>query len=247
MNKGIYLEKDQSLDILGIKPIGNAVEKTTSKTLDGASAFLSRICLPAAEEFGFLLQDKVKNWRTNNTNKILEKAEAKLSESRDNEQLKAHPLITWRILENGSWSEHNELHEMWAGLLASSCDETGEDDSNLMFIDIISKLSEAQVKILNYSCENSNVILRKTGLVSTDTLKVDLDKLEEITGITDLSRLDRELDYLRSLSLISELSGGFSQTVLTADISPTDMALHLYVRCQGYLGDLKSYFDLKDI
>jgi len=69
------LEENKSLDILGIKPIGNSIEKVTSKTMDGASLFLSRICLPAAEEFGFLLQDKVKNWRATNTQEILEKAE----------------------------------------------------------------------------------------------------------------------------------------------------------------------------
>ena len=45
-------EPDKSLDILGIKPIGNAIESVTTGMVAGASAFLSRICLPAAEEFG---------------------------------------------------------------------------------------------------------------------------------------------------------------------------------------------------
>jgi hypothetical protein len=51
-------QENKSLDILGIKPIGNAIESLTDGFVSGASAFLSRICLPAAEEFGLLLRDR---------------------------------------------------------------------------------------------------------------------------------------------------------------------------------------------
>lgn len=52
--------RQHGLDVLGIKPVAEAVNTVTKGTVEGASAFLSRICLPAAEEFGFLLQDKVR-------------------------------------------------------------------------------------------------------------------------------------------------------------------------------------------
>jgi hypothetical protein len=238
------LEKDNSLDILGIKPIGNAVEKTTSKTLDGASAFLSRICLPAAEEFGLLLQDKVKSWRSNNAKKILEKAEEKLSKESELNDKKAHPLIVWKILENGSWCDHEELQSIWAGLLASSCDKTGQDDSNNMFINIISQLSEVQVKIINYACANATMKLTKTKIVRAEKLKIDVEDLKDITKIDCINRLDRELDYLRSISIINELEGGFDTEHLVANITPSDMAIQLFIRCQGFIGDPKEYFGL---
>jgi hypothetical protein len=38
----------QGLDIFGIQPTAEAVNKVTSAAVDGAGAFLSRICLPAA-------------------------------------------------------------------------------------------------------------------------------------------------------------------------------------------------------
>lgn len=47
-------EDNKSLDVLGVKPIADSVNTVTKGTVDGASAFLSRICLPAAEEFGLL-------------------------------------------------------------------------------------------------------------------------------------------------------------------------------------------------
>ena len=243
------MEEDKSLDILGIKPIGKSIEKVTSKTMDGASSFLSRICLPAAEEFGFLLQDKVKNWRANNTKLILEKAEKKLLKNQDikDKNIKAHPLIVWKTLENGSWSEYNELHEIWAGLLASSCDEKGEDDSNLIFINIVAQMTELQVKVLNYACENSKFILRKTGILSSNKLEVNIDLLKKITNTNDLGRLDRELDHLRNIGILKELSGGLDTEHLIADISPSDMGIHLYARCQGFIGETKDFYTYEDI
>ena len=56
-------EKRASLDILGIKPIGDAALVLTKAVVDGAGAVLSQICLPAAEEFGGLLKEKIHTWR----------------------------------------------------------------------------------------------------------------------------------------------------------------------------------------
>ncbi len=41
-------------DLLGIAPIGRAVERVTDSVLSGAEALLARVCLPGAEEFGLL-------------------------------------------------------------------------------------------------------------------------------------------------------------------------------------------------
>src|SRR5882724_6327512 len=49
---------DNSLDVLGIKPLAKAVEKAAERSVDGVSSFFGAICMPAAEEFGLLLLDK---------------------------------------------------------------------------------------------------------------------------------------------------------------------------------------------
>jgi hypothetical protein len=110
---------EYSLDVLGIRPVGKAVEKVTAGAVDGAGAFLSRICLPAAEEFGLLLRDRVHNWRTQNLLAITQKAEQNLQSSGDG--VHASPRLVNRFLEEGSWVEDSEVQEMWAGLLSSSC------------------------------------------------------------------------------------------------------------------------------
>jgi len=86
-------EESKSLDIFGIKPYGETLNTVAKGVVEGASAFLGRICLPAAEEFGLLLKDKVSGWRTKNVVAIVQKAEGKLKSISGPENKHAHPRI----------------------------------------------------------------------------------------------------------------------------------------------------------
>ena len=237
-------EESKSLDILGIKPIGDAVNKLAGATVDGASAFLSRICLPAAEEFGLLLRDRVREWRATNLATIVLKSEAKLNETSQSSTLHAHPRLVSNILEHGSWIDDPVVQDLWAGLLTSSCTETGDDDSNLLFVNILAELTKLQARILNYVCESAKKQAMKNGLLSASSVRIELSQLTEITGEKDIYRLDTELDHLRELGLIH---GGFEQfyTPPVALASPTAIALHMYVRCHGGRKSPLEYFSLE--
>ena len=229
-------EENKSLDILGIKPISSAIDKTTEGTLKGIGAFLNLVCKPALGEFGYLLQDKVRNWRLNNVVKMLDKAKDKLEYKDGSLEVKSHPRVAISIIEKSSYIDDEIVQEMWAGLFASSCDKDGQDDENLIFIDLLQKLTFSQAKLLNYSIENCRKILYPNGLVSADEFRVHCDEIKKITGINDIHRIDRELDYLRTLGLIDENSGGFSvgsDNDLVANLEPTYLALSLYVKSQG--------------
>lgn len=237
-------EKDSnSLDILGIKPVGEAVNSVVKGTVDGAAAFLSRICLPAAEEFGLLLRDKVSHWRTANLIKISQKAEKKLEATPDSKEWHAHPRLVHLTLENGSWADSNEFQEMWAGLLASSCTKDGRDESNLIFINLLSQLTSVQVRVLNYCCEKSKKNVTLGGWIAGEPLSISLEELQTITGTEDFHRIDRELDHLRSIELTA-FGSGFNPDSTVAEITPTALALHLYVRCQGSLQSPNEFFGL---
>ncbi len=115
-------------DALGLRPIAEAAKRLTDASVDAASAFLSRICLPAAEEFGLLLRDRVHAWRATNLAAIAVKAEQKLlAASLEASAKHAHPRLVGLIVDQGSWTESDEAQELWAGLLASSCTEDGRD------------------------------------------------------------------------------------------------------------------------
>lgn len=241
-------EKDsKSLDIFGIKPVADSLKIVTKSVIDAAGAFLSRICLPAAEEFGLMLSDRVKHWREINKVRLLQKAEEKLIKYNPEKDQHAHPRLVAEILNKGSWEANEEVQDMWAGLLASSCTKDDTDESNLLFINILSQLTSLQAKILNYVCENGRKTLSKAGwLQSADELVVHLDILQTITNCTDFHRLDRELDHLRNLGLIGQsgLGGGFGPDSTDADITPTGLALQMYVRCKGFIDDPSTFFEL---
>lgn len=67
------------------------------------------------------------------------------------------------------------------------------------------------------------------------------DKLKELAGSDDLHRLDRELDNLRDLELIDN---GIDLQSKKIEISPTSLALHIYVRCKGVAGSPVEYFGI---
>ena len=66
-----------------------------------------------------------------------------------------------RLIETGlDWCsivDSDELQDMWAGLLSSSCTSEGNDDSNLIFMNILDQLTIPEVKIVNYSCSHAVV------------------------------------------------------------------------------------------
>lgn len=232
-------EKSKSLDVLGIKPISDSINTVVKTGLD----FLEVICRPAAEEFGLLLQDRVRYWRAKNSSNILIKAKRNIDIQNNNVDLRASPRIVYNILENGSWIDDDKIQEMWAGLLASACTKDGRDESNLIFIDLLSHLTYSEVRILNYICENAKKKLTKNGLIFSEELLICLDDLQKISGIDDVHQLDRELDHMGSLNLIG---GGFSVSSegFDADIQPTPLALNMYVRCKGHSQIPVQYFNL---
>jgi hypothetical protein len=232
----------KNTDLLGIAPVAEAVNTTTQAVTSGAAAFLSRICLPAAEEFGLLLRDRVSAWRTRNLENIARKAEQKLKAS-ESAELHAPPRVIYQIVELGSWTEEDEVQDMWAGLLASSCNFDGDDDSNLMFIDYLSRLSVPEVKILHHACQNAPKFMSPAGWVYADDYDVTLEKLMEISGISDAHRLDRELDHLCALGLLSE-GNGFYMHSQEAGLTPSPLALQMWVRCQGHRGNPTEFLDL---
>jgi hypothetical protein len=238
-------KESSSLDIFGIKPIGDAANKIVGATLEAASAFLSRICLPAAEEFGLLLRDRVHHWRTRNLVAVLQKAEKKLTASHASKELHANPRILSRTLEEASWIDDESVQEMWSGLLASSCTPDGKDESNLFFISLLSQLTSSEVKILKLACENTTKFKNSVGLVGANDYSLTLDELKSLTGISDIQRLDRELDHMRSLGLLAEFTAGFRFESTVADLTPSSLALHLYIRSQGINKSPVEFFNLE--
>ncbi len=235
-----------AIDLLGIKPIGEALRDSTNTVLTGAGAFLGRICLPVSEEFGLLLRDWMRSYRLGNIASTLSRAEAIMATIPGAEEFFAHPRVVMRLLEEASWTDNSELHEMWAGLLASSCSTDGEDESNLPFIAKLRDMTPAQCRLLRYACEHAPKRTGPGGLIYVESdFQVPLEKLFEVSGHKDIHRLAADLDHLRSLELIEVgfLAGGHCTH---ADLHPSALGVYLYVRASGSRESPPVFFDLND-
>jgi hypothetical protein len=205
--------------------------------------------------------------------KILKKTDEILRLQPNYEQKHAHPRLVGAIIERGSWEDADNVQDMWAGLLASSCTDDGKDESNLIFINMLAQLTSSQARMLNYGCEKVGKYVVESGLVTThEGVYVTREELEDISGIDDFHRLDRELDHLRALGLlISGMSaeefipelrtrgalggqdyfikpkpGDFPpEAFKQADLAVTPLGLQMYVRCQGSTLSPAEYFGFK--
>ncbi len=222
-----------------------AAYKIFEASLRGAEAALSRVCGPALEEFGFLLRDKVQFYRACNFISTMSKFEQIMTAKGQ-----ANPRIVHSIVEQASWTDDAVVQDLWAGLLASSCTEEGNDDSNLIFVNLLSALTKLQARVLRYACENSGKVVHGGLILAEPTFIIDFSELCEIAEDNDRQRLDRELDHLRSLQLLQPESpegwpGGLSaDDPEMANVTPSSLALHMYVRCCGSRQSPIEFFNL---
>ena len=247
-------KSDKSLDILGVKPIASSIEKSVDGTFAGASAFLSRICLPAAEEFGLMAKDTVAGWRAANAARIAARAEERLRQQHGDsaDELTGNTRVVCAAIQNGSWIDDPVVQDFWAGLLAASCDSDGRNDSNIVFVSVLSQLSTGQVRLLKYAAENAEKYRDSEGWPHAKELSIEMADLKELFQTRDVHLIDVSLDHLRTMELIGTGvvagdGGGIISGTNTAKILPSPLALNLYVRGEGCARDVIQYWDLQPL
>ena len=216
-----------------------------------AQKLIEAVCTPAANEAGLWLQDKIRSWRARNLHQTLEKFRGFVTVDEHGVQLKAHPRTVLEWIEHASKVDDPLLQEKWAGLLASSCTPSGEDQSNLIFIDLLQRLTPAQARLLDYACQHS-----EKGVYAEDELAfaypfgLTYPQLTSISGSQHVHQLDVEIQHLKSLRL---LRGDISADTLHEtkpvmrklhQLTPDRIGLQFYVRCQGSRSTPKEYFKI---
>ena len=172
--------------------------------VDGTGAFLGKICLPAAEEFGLLLRDKVKAWRNNNFIKIAEKTEEIIERTNHDEKPSVHPRILIKTYEEGSWTDDDLLQKMWSGLLASSCFDD-KSDRNIVYLDSLSKMSSSEARLFNYICKSSELRVSWTeDSVQSLTLFSEPNSLKEAIEANSFDEVDQSLTHLEFLGVLKQ-------------------------------------------
>lgn len=236
-------QEQKGLDVLGIEPISDAVRHASNTAIDGAAGLLRRICMPAAEEFGLLLRDKMRVYRAQNLANVLIKADKKLAARLAKENLTIHPRLLAAVLDGASWTDDDILQEAWAGLIAAACCRDGKDESNLIFTRLLAQLTAAQARLMNDACLNSDKQVGPNGLIQPrGSYNVSSATLLQVSGLPDIHQLDMALDSLRELGLIVQGFSMFQGSAEGANMTVSSLGLNLFVRCQGYVGSAADYF-----
>lgn len=220
--------------------------ESVPKTIMG---LVEKLLGPGTEQSGFFIQDIVKcvEWTFWENISRMTGYTKEMPNMKNNNLY--NPRMFFSILNNAGWTDDERLQKMWAGLLASSRSLDGKDDSNLIFVNILSQLTSSEVKILDYVCSNTKKSLTVDGLINATPIEISIENLLEMFEIKDIHRLDLELDHLKSLDLTGRASQFMAvegPEAIKRDsirITPTGLALNLFIRCKGSLQSPVDFFE----
>ncbi len=171
-----------------------------------------------------------------NLEAVLEKAKpATVAGLNDGLQMNSRVFI--EIAERASRIEEEDLQSFWAGLIASSLSEDGNDDSNLIFTQLLTQLTGLQAAFLKVMCEKVGPKSAIPNLYKMP-FSIPFDSLPP-TIEHDHARISREISRLQTLGLLTVV-GEPSETDVT--VVPLRLACELYVRCQGSRKTPEEYF-----
>lgn len=208
-----------------------------------AISFLTRIAPETRTPMSKLLHDELSNYRLENAIDIALKAERMLGATVEEDHLRALPNVVMQIVDSGSWSSDEKwMLQFWAGLLASSCSKGGGDDSVLVYANLLNQLKALHMRILAAACSRSTKITRD-GVISSRPLKWNAAELMKYSGSHDLIKLDRELNYMGDIGVITTREKSpFFQQMTDTTVTPTNLGLQLYARCNGHRGAPQSFY-----
>jgi hypothetical protein len=215
--------------------------------LSRALAFLRRICPSASQELKLLFREGLGNLRAGHAIAIAHRAEIMLASEPEFHRMRAPESVVIRVIKEGSWADDPATQNLWAGILVTACTATGDDDSNLPYIDLLAEMATVDTRLYVEACSKATKIFATNGAVSAQPLMRTADEMIHLTGTKDLSKIDRNILQLSILGLLEprEKAKYFS-FAQTANLTPTALGLELYARCQGHRGAPFEYYAARE-
>jgi Abortive infection alpha len=129
----------------GVAALGAAIPFT---------AVVKRMLGPAADELAEMWRDQVRLYRYERQLKCVEKAE-KMAKDAGFAPQAVPPKILFPLLEGASFEEDENLHDMWAALLANAASPENGNVVRPGFIAILREMAPDEAQVLNWMFEHS--------------------------------------------------------------------------------------------
>jgi hypothetical protein len=208
-----------------------------------ALSFLTRLCPQAAHDLKLLFREGLSNIRIAHTIRITTRAEALLSAEPDFDRLRALQSLVFRIVQEGSWADDPTVQQLWAGILSTACTPTGDDESNIPYIDLLDGFSNVDGRLFTEACTKSEKVFASSGAVSAVPLIRTAQDLIRISGASDLMKIDRNLFGLANTGLLEpRVKRKYFSFDQDANLTPTALGLELFARGQGHRGAPHEYY-----
>jgi hypothetical protein len=110
-----------------------------------------------------------------------------------------------------------------------------------MFVDILSRLSSAQVALIDRFASTCAIMKAEGGWLVCGEISIPIKGIQALTGVDDIHTIDREIDHLITLGIFADGSGLQEKSDI-AKLRLTTLALQLYARAQGYWGNPEAFF-----
>lgn len=167
------------------------MSKTTSNAIDATKdfgGFISKFISGSLEQWFAIKEDDLKYKRWENQQKLIMKAEQFMKDSGIVEPTRIIPLkiaVSWA--QNASLEEDEQLQDAWARLLVNFGNKDSNIEPQMMYIDILNRLSPLEAKILERiyrkeileSCEKHGAITTK---YLPDGVQIYLDPKQKSQG-----------------------------------------------------------------
>lgn len=222
----------------------NCVSKVTSLASGGgavrlfqmakALVFLLRISHAAEEGFLRLLGEEFAEERIDNALEIVLRADDLLASRTFTQSSAVAPELFLHVLEKGSNSNEEPLQECWAALLVAFSLDGSNDQENLRFAALLSKLELVHVLIVAAAGQKAAQTETGSALATSVGLHCKIDEIKRVTRTRNLAVIECALNRLYEFGLLELTAKPFGCTSLeSANLALTQLGLAFYRACWG--------------
>ena len=177
--------------------MGNKIDITSTaveKGIDLAKDFLDKLIIPAVEETGLLLKDKVTLWKFKNQVRILNKAKDYCEKNNISPKTISLKLLC-PLLDNASLEEEEELQDKWAILLSNLVD-SDQNIENHVFPYILGQISTNEFLFLEKVYNDKRERIKKLNQ-ELEIFKKEKPELEK-TCQQEVDLVDQEIQKIKA-------------------------------------------------
>lgn len=202
----------------------------------GMIPILNKITGPLAKEVGLFLSTNFRVHRLNNLDKTIKKSLCKFTYENDKLQL-SHmpPKLIFNFLESASLEDNEEIQDLWAGLLYSSC-HVNELETNSIYINILKNLTLFQVRILSYVFKNLNLKEEEGYIINDTMIKINFtDVINENENIS-IDHIVSQINHLNFLGFLESIIGRTQDRIKDGVIffPPTNFCIDFVLKVNGF-------------